>query len=343
MVGSQDYQQFYFRGEKLTDIGELMKRKIATLPVDWSNGSVLDVGTDHGFWCFYAAENGADTALGLDRGRPVKGQQTDLACRNLKLARELGILNVFFDKIDLGKEWREYGRYENVLMLSCYHHVYHNCVDHSAIWFWLWNHTSVALWWEGPLSATDRVVQKDVQDKSQYNAERILAAANRYFIGERLGPSAIPGREVWRFVPRWIKPARYVGIATPGAGGASKAFAYADGRRIEEIFDALGFVPIPGSLNVTLSHPFDLNRHYYRVPILDVVDRSKGLESKWAPRWCRFYPVMVSGEGQSRFPAVAMRFEGERYSEKFIELVAERSLRRDLNFKDGDLVVVESW
>jgi hypothetical protein len=46
-----------------------------------------------------------------------------------------------------------------------------------------------------------------------------------------------------------------------------------------------------------------------------LVDRSLGLDSEWAMRWARFYPVMGN--------AFAFRFENESYPDNFVELIAE--------------------
>jgi hypothetical protein len=70
------------------------------------------------------------------------------------------------------------------------------------------------------------------------------------------------------------------------------------------------------------SSPFDWDAEYFRAQILDVKDRSRGIDSKWGPRWARFYPVRVDGED-----AFALRFESEHYDLRFMELIAPRKLR----------------
>jgi CTP-dependent riboflavin kinase len=107
-----------------------------------------------------------------------------------------------------------------------------------------------------------------------------------------------------------------------GAGGATAAFEHAGGRRIGEIAEVLGWRPFPGSLNVRLEVPFDWNDGYYRAEILDVVERGRGLDVEWRPRWARFYPVTIDG-----VDACAMRFEGERYPAELVELIAPWRLR----------------
>jgi CTP-dependent riboflavin kinase len=127
---------------------------------------------------------------------------------------------------------------------------------------------------------------------------------------------------VWRFTCREAATTNFSGRAINGAGGASRAFAYADSRRAREIECALGFAPFYGSLNLRLSRPFDWSRDYYRAQMFDVANRSLGLDSEWVLRWARFYPVTISN-----VPAFAFRFEGERYRRTFVELIAAVRLR----------------
>jgi CTP-dependent riboflavin kinase len=127
---------------------------------------------------------------------------------------------------------------------------------------------------------------------------------------------------VWRCRPRVAVPRTWHGELGGGCGGATRAFEYAGGRRMDEIEHAIGVRPIPGSLNVRLKYPFHWDHGYYRAPILDVADRKAGLDSEWLPRWARFYPVWVGD-----MPAHVFRFEGEHYDEQFVELVAGARLR----------------
>jgi CTP-dependent riboflavin kinase len=159
-----------------------------------------------------------------------------------------------------------------------------------------------------------------------FTLQEILQAASFWFDAEYIGPALHePTREVWRFTALPPAPKVWSGEVRVGAGGASKAFAYADGRRADEIERALGVRPQAGSLNVRLDQDFDWNRAYLRARILDVVDRSAGLESDWQPRWARFYPVTVEGQD-----AWIFRFEGERYPENFVELISPVHLRDHL-------------
>ena len=304
-----------------------MAAKLAAIPLPYMMGrSVLDVGTDMGYWAFLAASKHASNVLGLDRNREVRGVgHVNLIELNRRRAADEGGHNVQFEHINLGKQWREFGKYDIVLCFSMYHHFYECCGDHAPIWFWLSRHCKGQVLWEGPVDETDPVVCANVSDvnRGTYNLEEILDAASQFFKAEFIGPALHePTREVWRFTPKTreieIVQAEIVG----GAGGATPAFLYDEGRRVDEIEYVLGFKPFPGSLNLKLAEPFDWDRGYYRAQILDVADRSAGLDSKWAPRWARFYPLTIDGE-----QAWAFRFEGEKYNERFVELIAPVRLR----------------
>lgn len=302
-----------------------MGLKVAAMPFpDFKGKSVLDVGTDHGYFAFLAADRGATDVLGLDRNRSVRGVDTDLIAINRKAATGT---KCRFEPINLGKQWKVFGRFDVVLVMSMYHHWYEACGDHRPIWFWLWQHCAAAgeVLWEGPLDDSDPVVRANVSDANRagYTKEAIIAAASWFFAAEYVGPALHePTRQVWRFRPHPVQWARYVGEMQAGAGGATKAFEYADGRRMDEIERVLGWRPIPGSLNVRLDRPFGWEDGFYRARILDVKDRAKGLQSEWQPRWARFYPVTIDGED-----ACAFRFEGEKYDPAFLELIAPDRLR----------------
>lgn len=308
-----------------------MAAKLAAVPLPYMMGKrVLDVGCDMGFWSFLAAEKGAEKVVGLDRNRVVRGLgPTDLVALNRLRAQEEGLANVSFESIDVGRQYRVFGNFDVVLCLSVYHHMFEAAGgDHKPIWFWLWQHARISssvLIWEGPVDDSDPVVRANVSEthRPKYTIEAILEAASWYFAAEYIGPALHePTRQVWRFRPHRPDWKSHRGMMVDGAGGATKAFAYANGRRAFEFFRVLGWPPVPGSLNVRLETPFGWDDGYYRAQLLDVVDRSKGFDSDWAPRWARFYPVTVDGED-----AVAFRFEGEGYDPCFMELVAPWRLR----------------
>lgn len=295
-----------------------LKEKAIPLP-DLAGKSVLDVGCDHGHWCWLAAECGASEIFGLDRGRKVNGVIINIAARNALIATERKLPCVF-DQIDIGHQWKEYGPFDVVLCFSMYHHVYENCQDHDPIWFWLRLHTAGELLWENPTGIEDAVVRINVSHR--YVRDEIMAAAERYFDVEVIGPALhVPTREVWRCKPKPLVPIRRKGKVRSGVGGATKAFEYAGGRRVDELERTLGICMLPGSLNVSLDYPFDWESRYFRAMILDVKDRKAGLDSEWVPRWARFYPVSAMSKD-----AFVFRFEGERYDEDFVELIAATRL-----------------
>lgn len=300
--------------------------KLAAMPFpDFAGKRVLDCGTDHGFFAFLASERGAVDVLGLDRNRSVRGVETNLIAINRKAAEGS---TCRFEHINLGQQWRMFGRFDVILVMSMYHHWYEQCGDHRPIWFWLWQHCAAAgeVLWEGPVDDSDPVVRANISidRRGRYTLAAILEAASWFFSAEHIGPALHePTRQVWRFRPRqptWS--GSYRGTIVAGAGGAALAFEYADGRRIGEVESILGWRPFAGSLNVTLGTPFGWFEGFYRAQVLDVTDRRKGFDSEWSPRWARFYPVKIEGQN-----ACAMRFEGERYPETMMELLAPDRLR----------------
>lgn len=308
-----------------------MAAKLAAVPLPVLAGKrVLDVGCDMGAWCWLAAQRGAAEVLGLDRGRQVKGRGfVDVVAENAAYAEAEGYSACRFERFEAGRQYRVFGNFDVVLCLSVYHHMYEAAGgDHKPIWFWLWQHARLAnsqVIWEGPVDDSDPVVRANVSQvhRAGYTIEAILGAASSFFTAEYVGPALHePTRQVWRFRPH--KPAwkSHRGMMVDGAGGATKAFEYANGRRAFEFFRILGWAPIAGSLNVKLETPFGWEDGYYRAQVLDVVDRSQGFDSEWAPRWARFYPVTIDGED-----AVAFRFEGDGYDPTFMELVAPWRLR----------------
>lgn len=307
-----------------------MALKQAAVPLpDLAGRKVLDIGCDAGWWSFLANDAGAVQVVGLDRGREVRGFGfVDVVAENNARVAAESRNGIRFEAINLGKEWRQFGRFDVVLVLSVYHHLYEAAGgDHRPVWFWLWQHCRAAgqVLWEGPLDDRDPVVRANVstEHRAGYNAEAILAAASWFFAAERIGPALHePTREVWRFRPHPCIWQRHYGTLRAGMGGATKAFEHAGGRRATEIERILGWRPYPGSLNVMLDAPFGWDDGYYRAEILDVVNRAQGFASAWAPRWARFYPVRINGED-----ACALRFEGEVYDPCFMELIAPYRLR----------------
>ncbi len=328
---SPDYQAFVLDADgRVCGPNERMRAKMDAIPLpDLKGKNVLDVGCDYGFWSFLASNLGADKVLGIDRGRPVQGQYCDVVKANRELAtHHSNLKNCYFEPMNAGKQWIECGAFDVIFLFSLYHHIFENCGDHRTIWFWLWRQLAEGgvLLWENPLDVSDGVVQANVGKEKHafYTKDIILGAAAEYFKIEYVGPAKHETtRSVYRFTLKDRDCSRQSGLMEPGAGGATKAFQYAEGRRAHEIKRLLGFLPVPGSLNVKLDSAFDFGRDYYRAEILDVKVRAAGFESAWEPRPCRFYPLKING-----FHAFAMRFEGEaNYADNFVEIIAPVRLR----------------
>lgn len=309
-----DYQKFSISENGVSEIKGRMLDKLESIPLPELEGkSVLDVGCDMGFWSFLCSQKGA-SVLGLDRSRSVKGEHVDLVALNNSTAKKYG-LNCKFEPLDLGKQWHTFGRFDQVLMFSLYHHVFENAGDHHPIWFWLWLHGPVL--WENPLDSRDRVVQMNVSQ--EYSQKAILDAAASFFEWKYVGPAKHePHRFVFDFTPKPLRKATYLGRRMHGAGGASKAWQYAGDRRTREFFNATGDWVHQGSINLRVNKPFDYDFAYFRFPMMDVVDRRAGLDGGWDYRWARAYPVKANGRD-----AFVFRFEGESYPEDFVEIVSK--------------------
>jgi 2-polyprenyl-3-methyl-5-hydroxy-6-metoxy-1,4-benzoquinol methylase len=310
-----------------TDKRMALKRRAIPLP-DVQGKRCLDIGCDFGSWSWLLADSGASYVLGLDRNRVVKGAgHVDLVDYCRKYAFSTGYDVCDFEQFNLGRQWHSWGEFDLVLMFSLYHHVFENVEDHRPIWYWLGQHVSEGggLLWENPTSVSDPVVRANVSASNQanYTLDKILAAAQLYFTAEYIGPAMHEStREVWRFRPLPLTQHVYEGAIGSGTGGATKAFLFDQGRRIHEIERALGFRAFPGSLNVYLDEAFRWDDGYLRAQVLDPVCRDRGLDVEWAPRWARFYPLLVDGVS-----AYAFRFEGEKYKSNFVELIAPEKLR----------------
>lgn len=180
-----------------------LKLRAVPLPEDLTGKSVLDVGCEGGWWCRLARDRGASRVLGLDRGREVRGRGwVDLVAENRANPDNHGIE---FERINLGKEWTQFGKFDVVLCMSMYHHVYAQCVDHKAIWFWLHLHTAKdgVLLWEGPLDTRDSVARRATDSVGGYTRDAILKVAEHFFDIEVIGPALHePYREVLRCTPR---------------------------------------------------------------------------------------------------------------------------------------------
>ena len=303
---------------------ERMAQKLQAVPLpDLHEKTLLDVGCDGRAWCELATSLGASRVVGIDRGRlQHDGSWLDLADHTM----------------DLGRQYHDLGQFDVVLCLSMYHHAYQSAGgDHRPIWYWLWRQTKPGgmVLWEGPLENSDPVVKKDVASEyhQHYNESALLIAAARRFWVQFIGPALhTETRSVYRMSQSKLPVKLINGQTQTGTGGATKAFDYDHGRRVDEIETILGIRCLPGSLNVQCNADFWWDEDYYRAEVSDVIDRRAGLDSEWGPRWARFYPVTVNG-----LQAWAFRFEGEKYSNRFVELISCHRLRDSI---DGAVTIV---
>lgn len=328
-----DYQVFDLVEDGLTNVGERMQKKMHAIPMpDLTGKSVLDIGCDFGFWCWFAILNGASSVTGLDRNRTVRNVGfVDLIESNRDRAKLHGWQDKSsFHRLEMGSQYRDIGRHDVAFCFSMYHHAY-ACAggDHAPLWFWMRRQLKPGgtLLWENPVDSRDPVVQANVPSEyhEDYNIDSILFAASKYFTFEKIGPALHePYREVYKFTANPGYRAQVVSFYEPGSSGAKKAFEYADGRRMKEIEHIVGVKTYPGSLNVRTLVGFPWDENYFRAQMMDVADRHKGLESEWVSRWARFYPLKAKGE-----QAWAFRFEDEEYAENFVEIVSERRIDVD--------------
>jgi hypothetical protein len=211
-----------------------------------------------------------------------------------------------------------------------YHHVYEACGgDHKPIFFWLRRQCAdlATVIWEGPVDLSDPVVRLNVSPENQngYTLDAIRAAAQRYFMIEELGPAVHePTRWAFKMTAKPLRAELIKARVVAGAGGATKAFLHANGRRIKEIFDATGIEPFPGSLNLHLDRPFDWSHSYLRVEMMDVRDRAQGFNGEWHKRWAKIVPCQYDNQD-----CFAFRFEKEKYDLAFIEVLADIKLRNE--------------
>jgi SAM-dependent methyltransferase len=318
-----DYQVFTFDNLECPE-GRMSKKLQALSGVfpDFEGKKVLDIGCDFGYWSFLAASRGAEV-VGLDRGRSVRGEFVNLPRLNNESAKEQG-LNAKFLNYEAGRQFHDLGRFDFVFMMSLYHHIYQNTGgDHESIWYWLWTLADEVIW-ENPTDSTDRVVQMNVSEYLHLNyvEGQIRFHALKYFNIDYEGPALHETtRVVWRLRRKKIEEVEYQGIHKKGAGGASPAFLYANERRISELENILGVRVLPGSLNLVLEEDFNWDERYFRAPLLDVIERGKGLDVLWDYRAVRLYPVMCDSK-----KAWVMRFEGDGYPLNFVELISDQRL-----------------
>jgi hypothetical protein len=332
---SPDYQQFAFGPDgEFASVGARMALKLRAMPkIDFIGKRVLDVGCDHGFWCWRAAQLGAASVLGLDRGRPVRATGfVDLPTYNEELAAGFGVYRdrCRFGRVNLGRQWLEFGEHDVVLMMSMYHHVYEAAGgDHAPIWFWLRRHVAMGgvVVWENPFVTVDSTVAKHVSPSyfPRYTKAEILRASAEYFEAECVGPALhSPTREVYLFHPKPMERWALLGRTRDGVKGASKAMVHNSDARAREVEEILGYRPFAGSLNFTYPAErgaiLNVRRGYYRATIQEMPRGN--IDGVWYPRWTRFYPISVAGHR-----AHAVAFEDQKRVAGLTECYAPERLR----------------
>lgn len=198
-------------GDYQTETRMRAKLSAIPLPEDFSGLSVLDIGCDHGAFTKLAADRGAESVLGLDRGRGVRRDgrivHRDIVERN----RAQGWDRCTFEVCNLGSEWPEFGQRDVVFAFSVYHHVFQECGDHVAIWAWLAKHVAPGgvLLFEGPIDTRDPIAKSRARGQLQpYTRNAILTAAGEHFDVEYYGPAVHRDhREVWVCRP-WDRTGR---------------------------------------------------------------------------------------------------------------------------------------
>jgi SAM-dependent methyltransferase len=307
-----------------------MQLKRQAIPLPRLEGkSVLDVGCDFGYWAWLSLKQGAARVVGIDRNRSVRGiGMVDLVQMNRETARKNGWSEkCSFHEMNVGAQYHDLGRFDVVYVFSLYHHIFSAAGgDHRPVWYWLRRQMKAGgeLLWENPVDKADAVVRMNMPPDywDHYSLKEIIGAASEYFEAEYVGPALHePTRQVWRFTAKPDHRARLHAFVERGGNGASKAFRYADGRRMKEIEKILGFAPYAGSLNLRCATPFPWEECYFRSQLLDVEHREKGLDSPWVLKWVRFYPVKVNGE-----QAYALRFEADEYAPEFVEVISRERL-----------------
>jgi 2-polyprenyl-3-methyl-5-hydroxy-6-metoxy-1,4-benzoquinol methylase len=188
-----DYQRFKIENDLVESKCPRLDKKLKSfsdLPFDfWSlvnEKKVLDMGCDFGFWSFTSALSGASKVVGLDRNRKVRGVgDVDIIWLNTEVAETLmGFDKCSFIQANLGKEWPSLEKFDIVLCMSMYHHVYAQCGDHTQIFNWISSNmnTNGKLLWEGPTTKDDGVVKRNM-NKSLHDTfeQEMLSSASLLF------------------------------------------------------------------------------------------------------------------------------------------------------------------
>lgn len=172
-------------------------------PADLAGKTVLDIGTNLGYFAFESFFRGAIRVVGLEQ--------------DLERTRLIQEVNRFFrfgvelypDHFSLEMAER-YGEFDLAFVCSCYHYFYLAYRDHDRIMQELSRVTRQRLIFEGPLDLQDVSWRKHVANQTaipmsvveqEFMPNRILGAARRHFRDVRfVGPAQyLPHRQIWTF------------------------------------------------------------------------------------------------------------------------------------------------
>jgi len=174
----------------------------AVYPADLTGKTVLDIGTNLGYFAFESFFRGAIRIVGLEQDL----ERTQLIQEVNRFFR-FGV-ELYPDRFSL-KMAEKYGEFDFTFVCSCYHYFYLEHRDHDRIMQELARVTRQLIF-EGPLDLQDVSWQKHVANQTaipmpvveqEFTADRILGAARRHFRDVRfVGPAQyLPHRHVWIF------------------------------------------------------------------------------------------------------------------------------------------------
>lgn len=86
----------------------------------------------------------------------------------------------------------------------------------------------------------------------------------------------------------------YKGKAQDGGAGASRAMAHERCRRMLELKEILGYMPFPGSLNLSLDRPFDYSQPCIEAEVLNP-QSVHNFDAPWVKEVFQFWPITIAG------------------------------------------------
>jgi tetratricopeptide (TPR) repeat protein len=172
-------------------------------PADLTGKTVLDIGTNLGYFAFESFFRGATRIVGLEQDL----ERTQLIQEVNRFFR-FGV-ELYPDRFSLQMA-EKYGEFDLTFVCSCYHYFYLEHRDHDRIMQQLARVTRQRLIFEGPLDLQDVSWRKHVANQTtipmsvveqEFTPDRILGAARRHFRDVRfVGPAQyLPYRHIWIF------------------------------------------------------------------------------------------------------------------------------------------------